>query len=73
MSEEQNLQDLMRQGIEAAREGKKAEAKVFFQQVVDVDDKNEKAWMWLASVVETDEERRVATSTARNRSRDISI
>src|SRR3982751_2536210 len=52
----------MRQGIEAAREGKKAEAKDFFQQVVDADDKNEKAWMWLASVVETDEERRVCLS-----------
>ena len=62
MSEEQNLQDLMRQGIEAAREGKKAEAKGFFQQVVDQDDKNEKAWMWLASVVGTDEERRVCLS-----------
>ena len=64
MSEEQNLQDLMRQGIEAAREGKKAQAKGFFQQVVDLDDKNEKAWMWLASVVETDEERRVCLSNA---------
>jgi len=64
VSEEQNLQDLMRQGIEAAREGKKAQAKGFFQQVVDLDDKNEKAWMWLASVVETDEERRVCLSNA---------
>src|SRR5215207_7061346 len=54
----------MRQGIEAAREGKKAEAKGFFQQVVDLDDKNEKAWMWLASLVETDEERRVCLSNA---------
>lgn len=62
MSEEQNIQDLMRQGIEAAREGNKAAAKGFFQQVVDADDKNEKAWMWLASVVETDEERRVCLS-----------
>lgn len=62
MSEEQSIQDLMRQAIEAAREGKKAEAKALFQQVVDRDDKNEKAWMWLASVVETDEERRVCLS-----------
>src|SRR3954453_3610404 len=54
----------MRQGIEAAREGKKADDKNFFQQVVDADDKNEKAWMWLASVVETDEERRVCLSNA---------
>lgn len=64
MSEENNIQDLMRQGIEAAREGKKAEAKGFFQQVVDADDKNEKAWMWLASVVETDEEQHIYLSNA---------
>ncbi len=59
MSEENNIQDLMRQGIEAAREGNKAEARQFFEQVTEQDDQNEKAWMWLASVMETDEERRV--------------
>jgi len=64
VSEELSIQELMRQAIEAAREGKKAEAKDLFQQVVDRDDKNEKAWMWLASVVETDEERRVCLSNA---------
>lgn len=62
MSESDDIQQLMREGIEAAREGKKSEAKALFQQVVDQDDKNEKAWMWLASAVDTDEERRVCLS-----------
>ncbi len=59
MSDEKIIQELMRQGIEAAREGRKADAKQFFEQVVEMDDKNEKAWMWLVSVAESDEERRV--------------
>lgn len=59
MSEEQNVQQLLRQGIEAAREGNKAEARKLFEQVVELDDKSEKGWFWLASVVDTDEEKKV--------------
>jgi hypothetical protein len=59
VSEEKNVQELLRKGIEAAREQNKAEAREYLQQVVDLDDKNEKGWYWLASVVETDEERKV--------------
>lgn len=62
MSEEFSVQELMRQGIEAAREGRKEEAKELFQRVIEQEDKNEKAWMWLASVVSTDDERRVCLS-----------
>ncbi|MEZ4669529.1 MAG: hypothetical protein R3E39_16620 [Anaerolineae bacterium] len=62
MSESKDINQLMREAIEAAREGKKSEAKALFQEVVDLDDKNEKAWIWLASVVDTDEERRVCLS-----------
>lgn len=59
MSDDKIIQELMRQGIEAAREGRKADAKQFFEQVVEMDDKNEKAWMWLVSVAENEAERRV--------------
>ena len=59
MSEEQNVQKLLREGIEAARAGNKAEARKLFEQVVELDDKSEKGWFWLASVVETDEEKKV--------------
>jgi Flp pilus assembly protein TadD len=40
----ENVQDLLKQGIEAAREGQKAEAREFFQQVIELDEKNERAW-----------------------------
>lgn len=53
------IQDLLRQGIEAARSGDRAQARDLLQQVVDQDEKNEKGWFWLASVVESEEERRV--------------
>jgi hypothetical protein len=59
VSEEKNAQELLREGIELAREGKKAEARKLFEQVVELDDKSEKGWFWLASVVDTDDEKRV--------------
>jgi hypothetical protein len=59
VSEEQSIQQLMRDGIEAARAGDKATARDKFEQITEVDENNEKAWFWLASVVETDEEKRV--------------
>lgn len=55
----ENVQDLLKQGIEAAREGKKAEAREFFEQVVELDEKNERAWFWLASVVDSEDEKRI--------------
>lgn len=54
---DQNVNDLLRQGIELAREGDKAEARRRFEQVLEIDDRNEKAWYWLAGVVPTREER----------------
>lgn len=53
-----SINELLRKGIAAAREGDKAAARDLFQQVVDADEKNEKGWFWLASVVEDDDERR---------------
>src|SRR5690606_32794394 len=58
----QNVADLLRRGIDAAREGRKNEARELFEQVVELDEKNEKGWFWLASVVDTDEERRICLS-----------
>lgn len=57
MSTPNNVAELLRKGIEAKNEGKRSEAQDYFQQVVDLDEKNEKGWFWLASVVESDEER----------------
>jgi WD40-like Beta Propeller Repeat len=57
-----DIAELLRKGIEAARESKRSEARNYFEQVVELDEKNEKGWFWLASVVDTDEERRICLS-----------
>ncbi len=57
-----DIAELLRKGIEAARENKRSEARDYFEQVVELDEKNEKGWFWLASVVDTDEERRICLS-----------
>lgn len=54
-----DINELLRRGIEAARAGNRVMARDLLQQVVDEDEKNEKGWFWLASVVETDDERRI--------------
>ncbi len=51
---------LLREGIDDARAGDRASARIKFERVVELDDRNEKGWFWLASVVDTDEERRAA-------------
>ena len=55
----ENVEQLLREGIAAARTGDKSTAKQKLQQVVALDPQNEKGWYWLASVVDTDDERRV--------------
>ncbi|MBI5667726.1 MAG: PD40 domain-containing protein [Chloroflexi bacterium] len=55
----ENVQDLLKQGIEAARDGKKAEARELFEKVVELDETNERGWFWLASVVDSDDEKRI--------------
>jgi hypothetical protein len=53
------VDDLLRQGIIAAKSGDKAKARELFERVVELDEENERGWFWLASVVDTDEERRL--------------
>lgn len=57
-----DAQELVRKGIEAARDGDKAAARELFEQVLKLDDRDERAWFWMASVVETDEEKRICLS-----------
>jgi Tol biopolymer transport system component len=53
------LDQLLREGIAAAKIGEKDMARTKLRKVTELDQYNEKAWFWLSSVVETDEERRV--------------
>lgn len=56
----ENITQLLNEGIDAAKVGDKSKAREKLRRVVELDERNEKAWFWLAGVVETDEERRVA-------------
>ena len=62
MSDEQEVKQLLREGVEAARAGDKAKARDRFERVTELDENNERAWLYLAQVVDTDEERRVCFS-----------
>jgi hypothetical protein len=53
-----DLQTLLRTGIQAAQSGNKAVARAILEQVIEQAPDNELAWIWLASVVETTAERR---------------
>ncbi len=51
---------LLSEAIELARTGHKARARALLEQVIQADQYDETAWMWMATVVETDAERREA-------------
>jgi len=49
--------ELLQEGIEAAKEKRVGEALALLKQVVELEPRNEMAWLWLSDVVETDEQR----------------
>ncbi|HUW14672.1 MAG TPA: zinc ribbon domain-containing protein [Anaerolineae bacterium] len=49
--------ELLREGMRASKEGRKADARELLQQVVRQEPGNEKAWLWLSGAVATDAER----------------
>src|SRR4051794_8251497 len=52
-----NMTDnLLEQGISAALTGRREEARTLLAQVVEADDRNEQAWLWLSGLVEDPEE-----------------
>ena len=51
--------DLLKQGIDAARAGDKPHARTLLEQIVEQDQHNEKAWFWLAAVTDDIDEKRV--------------
>ncbi|MCS6872274.1 MAG: hypothetical protein NZ571_12555 [Anaerolineae bacterium] len=57
-STDPKVEELLREGIAAARAGDRATARAKLREVVALDQRNEKGWFWLASVAETLEERR---------------
>ena len=58
MSEQSNVPARLREGIDAAKRGDKTTARRLLQQVLSIDGDNELALMWMASVVDSLNERR---------------
>jgi tetratricopeptide (TPR) repeat protein len=54
----------LRGGIEATKAGEKDKARRLLEQVVEADQANETAWLWLSAVVDTREERIKCLETA---------
>jgi Tfp pilus assembly protein PilF len=50
---------LFKAGKNAARAGKHDQAHELFRKAIEIDPYHEQIWLWLASVVETDDDRRV--------------
>jgi hypothetical protein len=50
---------LLKQGIDALRAGRKSEGRRFLEKVLEIDDRNETAWLWMSGAVDTDEERHI--------------
>jgi hypothetical protein len=52
-----NTETTLRQAVAAAKAGRKTEARHLLETVLDADERNEQAWLWMSGVVESDEER----------------
>jgi hypothetical protein len=59
MSDNRQVDDLLKKGIEAAKGKDTATARALLEQVVQMDQHNEKAWFWLAAVTDEIEEKRI--------------
>jgi tetratricopeptide (TPR) repeat protein len=57
--DQDKLNTLLNEGIAAARSGQAARARDLLMQVVEADENNEAAWLWLSGVVESLEDRQV--------------
>jgi hypothetical protein len=53
-----NVDAMLRAAIEAYKNGNKADARALLDKVLEVDEYNENAWMWMSAAVETAEEKR---------------
>lgn len=51
-----NLENLLQMGINAAKTGNQENARLFLQQVLDADNKNDRAWLWMAYVTDKENE-----------------
>lgn len=50
--------NLLQQGIATAKAGNKAEARALLMKLIEIDERNEQGWLWLAGVVEAPDDMR---------------
>jgi hypothetical protein len=58
------IDEMLKKGIAAVNAGRKAEARRLLMRVVEQDERNELAWLWLSGAVDTDRERRICLENA---------
>lgn len=59
MANQEEIRNLLKEGVEAAREGDIARARQNFLKVTELDINNERGWLWLATVTDDEDEKRV--------------
>jgi len=59
MSNASQIEQLLEQGIAAAKAGHSEQARQLLMQVVEIDERSEQGWLWLSEVVETTDDRRI--------------
>jgi DNA-directed RNA polymerase subunit RPC12/RpoP len=52
ISSASNVDDLLKRGLTAAKSGDEAQARILLRRVVEQDERNVTAWLWLSSVVD---------------------
>jgi Flp pilus assembly protein TadD len=52
--------ELLQKGIALAKAGRREEARDILLQVVEQDERNESAWLWISGVVDTDDDKAIA-------------
>ncbi|MBN1137598.1 MAG: hypothetical protein JXM73_13505 [Anaerolineae bacterium] len=57
--EENELKQLLRDGISAARAGQKERARELLLRVIEQNERSEPAWLWLSGIVDDPEEQRI--------------
>src|SRR5947209_4515791 len=53
------VQDLLRRAMEALTRGDKTTARDLLTSVLEADDRNEQAWLWLSGAVDSPDEQRI--------------
>jgi hypothetical protein len=59
VSDQAQINKLLKQGMAAAKAGEKDAARQLFEQVIELDKNNVRAWLWMAATVDEVEKRRV--------------